>query len=537
MYDAPGFGQGSGIFYLSYSQFHYPLSLYSIVPGYIIFTRIFDLIGFVSILLFGIAIIKTKESEIRNGKKTKVRHKDYKGVTSLNQYKKIAHAYINKILEHNIINTPKQIFSIVSGKMKRKIKFVSLFIILILLFSFALFPFSDTTEHTITYSGGKFPLGYFDTTNMEMVKGLSYTYAKNDSCIDLSNYTGSLVVPPLFSRNVSNQDFQINLRVVPLISDNMSFYDSIAGFNNLNVSVLNQFQLSNNYTYSQPFEERNITETCKENIDLLNIIRIPVFSINGSSIEEYNGSAFQENHTFIMGFQMFQNNFDQNLLFYSEYSNVTYELFYIGDILYFGYLLPNSQFVYHEIDSSYYSQSWNILSYTVITNKISFFINGMEIYNCLNLFKSKSPDFAFIGMAGPYQNYVDKFAFSGKITPLLNVNVTNLKLKKFLDVSNSTEHNNIPFISNNININYTTDKVTISSEGKKIITAGHFSEFWFGRTNPNSPAIKYGVTCLHIKTHTQGLLFYQILVVLYGIPIYILVLFLIDKRYLFKKID
>ena len=63
MYAAPGFGQGTGVFYLLYDQFHYPLSLYSVFPDYIQFTELLDLVGFSLILSLGLVIVTSSKSE------------------------------------------------------------------------------------------------------------------------------------------------------------------------------------------------------------------------------------------------------------------------------------------------------------------------------------------------------------------------------------------------------------------------------------------------------------------------------------------
>jgi hypothetical protein len=534
MYGAPGYGQGSGIFYLTYTQLHYAIALYSFIPDFALVTKILDVIGFISIFLVIAYIINLSRKITDIGKipeETDIKKKAHLHLELFKRrscFRKISDCrYISLF---SIIARLKKSIRSTSCCKENRIKLLALFTVFLLMWIFAMLPISNSSERTITYSGGQFPLGYFDATNTEMNQMISYNYANNASFIRLSNYTGNLVVPPIFVRNITNQNVQMNLTVIPQMPSQMIYADTVAGFNEVNISFVNQLQFSRNYSYVQPWRVENLSTLSFENISLLGINQIPIISMNGSSIEEYNSTILQENNTYVLGFRMNPNNYSQNLFFSSSINGIGYEFFYVGPVLYFGYLMPNSPFILDRISSIVYSSSWNVMSFSISNNSIIFFLNGLQIYSSSNHVTSNSTGYVDIGMTAPYSSYNNKFAFSGRITPLIKTNSVFTEEMTVLDVLYSGGQCIIPITNNSISMHYYNDTIHIFSNNYTFELRGQFNRFWFGRPSQYSPAIEFAFNYLKIITYTQGLLFYKMLVVLYGFPLYTLGLTIIGKK-------
>ena len=538
MYEAPGYGQGTGIFYLTYTQLHVAIALYSIIPNFPLVTKILDAIGFISIFLVIVYIVnlsrkitdvgKTQEEADRK-KMIQLHSESFEKKQDSQRINEPGLIYISSV----IARLKRSIRSISCGKENRN-KLLALFAVFLLVWIFAMVPVSNSSERTITYSGGQFPLGYFDATNAEMNQTLSYNYANNGSFILLSNYTGNLVVPPMFVRNITNQKVLMNLTIIPQLPKQMIYEDNIAGFNKLNINIVNQLQFSRNYSYVKPCRVENLSNISFKNISLLGINKIPIISLNGTSIERYNSTILQGNTTYVLGFKMNPTNYSQNLFFSSKINGIGYEFFYVGSVLYFAYLMPNSQFIYDRISSPFYSSSWNVMSFSISNSSINFFLNGQLIYSSYNHVTPNSTGYVDIGIAGTYSSYENKFAFSGKLTPLIRMNSTVLTEGKVLDILYLGGQYIIPFTHNTISMYYNGDIVQIISNNHTVELRGQFNQFWFGRPSQYSPAVEYAFGYLKITTYTQGFLFYKMLVVLYGFPLFAVGVIIIDKKSYFR---
>lgn len=534
MYGAPGYGQGTGIFYLTYSQFHYSIALYSLIPNFPLITKILDAVGFISIFLVIAYVINLsrKLSDIRKiPEETDLKKKAH---IHLESFKR--RPYFREVSDRgyssafSIIASLKKFIRSMSPTKENKMKLLALFTIFLLMWIIAIMPSSSSYERTITYSDGQFPLGYFTATNTEMNQMISYNYANNASFIRLSNYTGNLVVPPIFLRNITNQNIQMNLTVIPQVQRQMIYADTFAGFNEVNISFVNQLHLSKNYSFVQPWRCENLSTIGFENFSQLGINQVPIISMNGTSIEEYNSTILQRSNTYLLGFKMNPNNYSQNLLFSSSINGIGYEFFYVGPVLYFAYSAPNSPFILDRISSPFYLLSWNIMFFSILNNSINFFLDGLPVYSSPNPVTSNTTGYVYIGKAGQYSSYNSKFAFSGKITPLIKTNSTVFTEETVLDILYSGGQSIMPITNNSISIRYNTGSVQIISDKHIFELRGQFNRFWFGRSSQYSPAIEFAFSYLKIVTYTQGLLFYKMLVILYGFPLYTLGLIIIGKK-------
>jgi len=263
MFGAPGYGQGTGIFYFTYGQFKLPIVIYSIIPSYERVSRVLDLIGF--LLLLGVivyviiigfrrrddSLIDLKLGDIVKNVKSNL-------VNLKSSLAKLKGGHIKQFFIGTQISAKSKFISRKKSHVNRRALLVYVLVFLAI-WLLLVTPFSIPGEKSFTVSGGPFPLGLFSSSNPEMVKGLSYNYLSNNSFIDLTNYSGNAVPPPIFSRNISNQNIQMKITIIPEISDKKPYSDLVAGFDTLNISILNQYRLTNS-SYSGSSTWLNITD-------------------------------------------------------------------------------------------------------------------------------------------------------------------------------------------------------------------------------------------------------------------------------------
>ncbi len=536
MYGAPGYGQGSGIFYLTYTQFHVAIAIYSIVPAFELVTRVLDVVGFIAIVLVNAYVLFASKTSTDNKKQKDEPCQNL----STSQSDALSHhnGPIIKIETKNESNTILN-FSLVSRLMlfdrQKKIKFVAVFVIFLMMWMFLILPLAGNSEQTITYSGGSFPLGYFASSNYEMNPSLSYNYMPNESFIKLSNYTGNLVVPSVFDRNITNQNLRMNLDIIPVMPSQMVYSDAVAGFGYLNISVVNQFEFNGNYSYLTPWYTENVSSPISANIATLDTGNTSTFSFSGASIEEYNLTSLSKNHTYVMGFKANQVNYNQNLFFASTIGGDSFEFFFSGSSLFFAYLLHNSTYIYKKINTENYSSAWNIMSFNTSNSFIRFSINGLTIYSSKLNLSQNANGYVDIGMAGPYPEWQHKYAFSGNVTSLIETNSSAFTTERVLSISHSGDQRTIPFNSNSISIHRNNSAVQMVSDGHKVIFHGEFHNFWFGRPSQYSPSVEFAFNYFTISTYTEGFLFFKMLIILYVVPLYIGGLIIVDMKKSFSR--
>jgi len=530
MWGAPNYGQGTGIFYFTYMQFHTPIAIYSLIPEYTFVTKFLDVIIFVLIaidIIYLIYLSRTEsdvyklynvENGISNSEITPPKSKRFKDIFISN----IETNTPDKCLKENLLSHLK-----LSNKLRSKIV---LSVSLIFITALILLPFPFLSSPSISYSGGHFPVGLFQSPNYEMVENLSYNYMKNSSFIQLADYRGTLVPPSIFSRNITNQNLQMTLEVIPQMPVRAVYSDLVVGLNTLNLSILNQLQLSCHYSYLEPNFTQNVSKPTYENISLVNITDIPIFSMNGNSMEMYNLSrSTNVGHTYLLGFNSLANNYTQNLFFYSYIGGVSYEFYYSGSTLYFG-VLENNSWHYEAVNPTLYGLSWNLMSFSMFNQSIEFSIDGVIIYTSESYGVSNSTNYIHVGMAQEYLPDEYKFAFTGEVTPLIKVNSTILKVKKELETSYLNHTSIFPFASYNITILKEGTRIQIINSNNDEVIDGNFSQFWFGRTSNFSPGVEYAFHDLRINSTSKNSLFSKIIFVTYGVPAYVTILVSIERK-------
>ena len=533
MWDAPGYGEGTGIFYLTYEQFHTPIALYSLVPHFVTASKLLDLLIFLLIfanVLYLLLVTRkksTQDSVQVLGNSVKIRADQPKDNKHFDESRSLFFD-LSALLK----NLKKASGSFKKSHKERENKAYAITSILILaLICMAVFaPLPTGPGQTLTYSGGPFPLGFFASTNYEMVKNLSYDYTTNNSFIELSNYSGGLVVPPLFTRNIEDQQLQMNIKADPEVPLSSTILDPIAGFNGLNVSFVNQLNAVSNLTYLRPNESVNVTPGPIGEIGSIGVGAIQAYELNGASFEQYNITPKSViGDSYLLAFKPSILNYSENLVFYFQINGISYELFFNGASLTFAY--ENNVWKFVTVDPAYYNEGWNIVRLSLSANTIGFYIDGNLLYESTTNLYAGGVNFIGVGMAWPYyESYYHKYAFTGIVTPLMITNTSSLYTVKKLVVSYDNQTKLLPFPSGYVTIDYNGSGVKIVSNGEVFSVLGKFNQFWFGRTSQYSPGVEYSFQYLIIESANNNSLFIRIIILLYGIPAWVALVVLLEKR-------
>lgn len=520
MWASAGYGYGTGVFYLTYMTFHLPITVYSLIPHYVLVNKILDIATFVLILMniFYVLILsrKMKETSLKSIEDISfINNRKVKRISAI-QYDIKPHYKFREMAYKKLLNAQKQW----TREYKTKIKIIVVLVMLILIGTAGLGSYHISDQSNIIYSKGAFPLGLFISSNALMVNGLSYNYMRNSSFIQISNYTGNLVPLPIFSRNITDQEVYLNMEIIPLLRGGMIYSDLVAGFNGLGIYALNRLELPKDYSIVTPVTSRNLSLPLNQELNIVNATTVPTFTMNGTSMEEYNLSI-SVNTTYILGFYHSPVNQLKNVVFYSQMDGVSYEFFYFQNSLIFGFL-SNGSWNYEFVNPIDYSTSWNIVSFSMINDSISFFINGLNIFSYKYNISYIVSNNTYVGMSNQYSSAIEKFPFSGEVTPLFSIKTTSVKTQKNLELIGSGEDRLLPFASNNITIKSNEHSVSIVTSGTSAMVNGSFSSFWFGRNSQYSPGVEYAFHYLRINSTTSNGLFLKIIVLLYVIPLLVI---------------
>ena len=206
MFSAPYQGQGTGIFYLTYPFFHNATNVYQFVPRYITVTAILDILNYAFILLsvyvlVRLIYVKHKENSRTIARSEEVSRKSRQMYFMSNMTNRPKFSHLTRLSK--IVATNKRIMG-------------ALLIVLILFLTSYVTSLS-TTELTINYTNGQFPLGLFQSNVDIMNSTVSYDMIDNGTVLYLGNATDLNVPPSIFVRSLRQESFFMNISYSPSI--------------------------------------------------------------------------------------------------------------------------------------------------------------------------------------------------------------------------------------------------------------------------------------------------------------------------------
>ena len=204
MFAAPTYGQGTGIFYLTYYQFHKAIPLFTYVPRYVQVTAILDILNFFfifCILLYECTFLKTNRSTFQIE------------FTEQAEYDRIGYATTNHLKSNHLK------ISILMKRVWKNIVFNRKFIVVLLAFSLFFISiigiFDTNSTSALKFSNGKFPLGAFDSNTNLMNNTSTYVLMNNGTTLYITNSNISGIPTPIFARTIINESLNFNISFTP----------------------------------------------------------------------------------------------------------------------------------------------------------------------------------------------------------------------------------------------------------------------------------------------------------------------------------
>lgn len=519
MWSAPSLGQGTGIFFLTYLQFGQAIPGYSFFQSPLTVTQILSFTNFIalaSILLFALHPRKIETELIKSTNSTlPAKEKGQLG---------------NKDNHHHICSFRQNPIFVITerGKSGRFLKFTILAITLFLLIPTVLLtPYFPSGERTISYDGGSFPLGLFQSNNYVMNKSLTYSVVPADNnTILFSNYSGTLVKPSYFSRVVSNESLNSEMSFHSLDSKNVTNTIVFLALNNISVEKTSQVKIGSGGLLIPP----NLIENMTKNVTRSPIITvnesIPVFSSgNNKSMLRY-GVPLTVNspEEFVFSFKISTLQYPVNQVYLATIGNYSYQLYYSeSGSIYFG-VKENETWNNVLIQPVNSFDSWNFVSLLFIHNRLNFYLNGLQMGKTNSIFNNSD---LILKIGRPYElpttSYQDSFV--GTVTELVSSSPTNYSVVHRIKICQGSRCvANMPFIDHQIYVNRSQNSVNITYSNRTSQLLGSYSQFSFGRFSNYYPSIEYSFKFIKL-THVSSTLLIQVVIISAETPVIIAVYF------------
>jgi hypothetical protein len=544
LWGAPGFGSGTGIFYLSYLQFQKSIEIFHFFTDPIALTKILIFIGFIFLIIIIHFIVHDNRNNLNLSKKVKknsilIYLKNFNNfIFILSKVKNIKLMYIKK--KFNNINI---VFS--------------LGLVLIFIFGSLNIGYSD---QTIIQKNSDFPLGLFNSYPV-MNGTYSYNYTNNNKAVMVAPTNYSLYwinhYPSVFSRNLSGENLNMNMSVYPINTNNVPYNVTIIKMFSANINLLNKINFPKDSKILSPSNIRNCSISY-DNLPFVNqTFNLPFFRLNGTSVINYHLKINYSNKYYFLFHSDIQK-WSQNQVMLIYYNGLQVQFFSPGNSN--NYILsyndpslgPNwsTKYVY-----AFQDNYWNLVSFYFTNNSLVFNMNNLKT-QVINYNFSNNPIIAvFLGKYGYYTFSNYRFSLKGDISSIISSN-ENLTFNDSMLYLKYFDFNKYVYVSKYINYNNESIYLKYSNETFYIFTNGYdiqvknfhpliqknnsniyFPEFdenpiiKFGRLSNSSIYLVFKINYINISSHNPSTLF-NIISLSIITPIYVITYISI---YNFKK--
>ncbi len=499
---------GSGIFYLSYLQFHLDINL-DLYPWAPITTKILVLLGFI-FFVFLILLLLNKD---------KNKHKDN---FAINQFERIGdsseilHEFSNpKNLYKNNRESEHEIIHYIHSKQKILRFTLSLVILAILISSFFV---PLVTHNNIDSKKGNYPFGFFTS---EVVVGnstyqFSHNYKSIDICPTTSKYNYPPISPLIFSRNVTGESISMNISLKANKFNNQILNTTIFRVGNVSVNLFNEIFTPKKFFMLFPNETTGISALpiTNKSIPILN------FTGNSSLFYDINISNFPKNGLYFFFNVSNKSNVSQQQIMYAKINNTLIQFFAVpnSNLYILSQTIDNKWVVIHNYQ---FSNNLNIFNIKVDNGSLFVNINNSGTYQIIlntnislhRLEFSIGKDFIY-----PAFNYI--YALEGKASPLFETTcesfITSPELLITMKGQNKTEYS----IINSLNFTFSKSfgQYTIRSGNNIINWTSQDRVVCFGRLSQLSIPITISINGLDISSEYPGTILITVALLTFFLP-------------------
>jgi hypothetical protein len=500
MWTAAGYGAGTGVYYLTYTQFHAPIVIYNLFPDPGALSTALDLAAFSILAALCLVLVSLDRprwrswGELVKTSKLWFRDRFHGGRTSRPAAPNPpARFHFRPSIARRLLRAKG---STLAG---------SVFALAIVI-SLA----SPTTSQQISYTGeAPFPLGLFSSNpipNPDVTYGLS----ADGRTLEISNASGP-AGPTDFTRNLTGQFLSASVEMSVPLAQNLTFADPVAAVGQTTVLYQNQLGLIGAWNPIMPFHAENIS-SYNGSVPISSAPVLSLSNLSGYSIRQYSlNLTGTQPESIVLFFLPAEITYGQNLIFYSELPGQEQELFILGTTLYFGYksnLSLNWTYVPETVPDGPFT--WTAVLLQAENGTMHFSLDGLQIHTT-----PVSPGSAVnlnVGAFLPGDAYYHRYAFTGLLSELLYVPSTQLPYVPAIGVGfgNTTALTYGPILgrgSGNWSIWFNEGTVKLSGNEETFSASTNATSFSFGRYSSQSPALYVRFASLSIEaTSSSGIL-------------------------------
>ena len=533
MWGAPGYGTGTGIFYLSYLQFHNSTQIYSLVPSPVSITKLLIFLAFLLLLFDIIFILRNRSGE-----------KWYSGEFKKNFLSmQIFHNFKDSLSKWKLNtektgkNTEKLIITSTKNRRSMKLIIFSSGLAALIIFSMVNYNINDA----IVQNDQNFPLGMFNSYS-EMNGSFSYNLTNNNTAVSIAptdpafNFAPYSTMP--FSRNLSGENMKMNIQISAVNQNNYLYNTTIIKMGSTSVNLLNSLNTLNISALSVPNLSQNTSLTYK----IIPIIegndKVPSYKFQGSSVLFYSIHLDNFSNKYYFVFHKALKNSSSDEIFFIYYEGLQIEIFSPGNknsyvISYNKPALGVNWSLLHTYSNV--SNYWNIFSFYFANNSIILNMNNLASQEINYNFTNNTNVSLYVGKYGSYNSSNLRLSISGQISAMI-VSTKNLYLvpnKLYLSYFNTSTDSYVSkyilYLNRNIYLNYSNENLFIYSNGihikisnEKGINPLAGQVFEFGRLSCSNIGLIITIPHLELNVEHGKSYYYDLLFLNTVLPLYVM---------------
>ncbi len=519
--DRPPIG-GSGIFYLSYLQFHNPTNLSSI-PYALDYQRLLIFLMFISIFLLIVIIYDQTHKNL-----------SYNGDFALNKINLTVAQLRFKINNYNMSRNLKKYYKYLRPLKSYKMKISRKSIVFLLcLVALLVLPTINIPTPAINSIGGYYPFGYFNTFDTPMIyENATYEFTDNYKAIylypNLFDRGLPMYTPLAFQRNVTGENMALNMNISVNLTQYVPYSSKLVNMNPVNMTIFNTIALPDNFTTISPSIIQN-TNVKYANLSpyITSDRATPFYSFSGDSVIMYNLSL--ENLTESSVYFLFSTNgvaWAQDQIFYLKYGNLLIQLYSLPESDEFILAESYNSSSWIKLKEFYLTAHWNYVTIRFSGNSILVGVDNLWNQNIEYDLKNPSvPITLAIGKDFNFPLFNYEYAMSGFATPLFssNLNVTtnsvqNLLIEDKNTMGNGSIYQYAKLNTGDITILYGSHELTLIADGHLTSYKVCSDIFSFGRLSVLTVPIYIKINELHISINRHSNFLYEMVTSLYITP-------------------
>ena len=504
IFDAPGPGTGTGIFYFGYPQFHRAVALNTLLSDPLVVAQALAFLSEIGLVVLLLVVLLT---DWRG--RTNARH----ALPASERAPKEPHHAESTVAANTPVGGIPSRWdrSRYRGTGWRSVTVALAVAVLVVTLLTAAVPAPEMTVER----GQSFPTGLFASYPV-VNASLTYGFVPGKSAVAVvpslgngspSGAPGNLIE---FLRNVHGERFSLEMNVSASAPAEFPYNVTILEIGTGALSLVRPFSLPSGIVPLSPLAEANSS--------LTGVVFAPQFVGALSDVRSYEGSSYTEYGATPLGspggqvtlwFRLTELGLLQSIVAAVYDGATTYEVFGVGDQFFLGVLRPHVGNWTFSSPQTLDPRSWHELTITNTSGGFVFELDGMMLALAPSAPSPSGPVTLFVGALSPNPAYFDRFAFIGSIAGPFNTTGVPVALGDTLvcstgfGASNTPSSGCVPFSGMPFSIRsgtgFNATVVYGATSYTSDVPAGA-SPLAFGRLSPIGPGLEFAILSFDTTT-------------------------------------